>query len=52
MRLHDESQEMALMNALKDKVVIITGGSSGARVLITGRRVERFDEAMKDRSQY
>lgn len=49
------------MNALKDKVVIVTGGSSGigraaalqfatvgAHVLITGRRAERLEEAAKD----
>jgi NAD(P)-dependent dehydrogenase (short-subunit alcohol dehydrogenase family) len=49
------------MNAFKDKVVIVTGGSSGigraaalqfatfgAHVLITGRRAARLDEAAKD----
>jgi NAD(P)-dependent dehydrogenase (short-subunit alcohol dehydrogenase family) len=51
------------MNSFKDKVVIVTGGSSGigrsaalqfatlgAHVLITGRRVERLDEAARDHS--
>jgi NAD(P)-dependent dehydrogenase (short-subunit alcohol dehydrogenase family) len=49
------------MNAFQDKVVIVTGGSSGigrssafqfaaagAHVLITGRRAERLDEASQD----
>jgi NAD(P)-dependent dehydrogenase (short-subunit alcohol dehydrogenase family) len=52
---------MTIMNAFKDKVVIITGGSSGigraaalqfatfgAYVLITGRRAAPLDEAAKD----
>ncbi|MFL6307383.1 MAG: SDR family NAD(P)-dependent oxidoreductase [Candidatus Sulfotelmatobacter sp.] len=49
------------MNSFKDKVVIVTGGSSGigrsaalqfaalgAHVLITGRRAARLDEAARD----
>jgi NAD(P)-dependent dehydrogenase (short-subunit alcohol dehydrogenase family) len=49
------------MNSFKDKVVIVTGGSSGigrsaalqfealgAHVLITGRRAERLEEVVKD----
>lgn len=54
-------ERQSLMNSLQDKVVIVTGGSSGigrsaalqfatlgARVLITGRHPERLAEAAED----
>ena len=50
---------------MKDKVIIVTGGSSGmgkamakrfaadgAKVVITGRSLERLEEAQKDMEQY